>query len=281
MRVPGMHLQMLRRDEIRIGDHRCLILTDRDFPIIPPCRRGDRCRRQPLQLSLHFHHHRFGQGPVRRDQPHPRPHVMLGLRQQVRRDHLHIPGSVGQDIDLRRPRQLVDPHRPEDLPLRLVHKGIARPHDLHHRRHRFRTVGHCSDRLRAADPEHAVRAGKVAPRDHRLVRVRRQAGDDLLHPCHLGRDNRHDRSREEREAPARHIAADPRNRDHPVSHVDARQALHLQGQDRRQLRFGEPADVGDGKLGVCPRLRVQRRHRRFPLGHRNLQRAHLGLVEPG
>ena len=80
----------------------------------------------------------------------------------------------------RGPGKLVDADRPEDLPLRLVDEGVARPHDLVDCGHGFRSIGHRGDRLRAADPEDAVGARQMAAGDHCLVRVGRQAGDDLV-----------------------------------------------------------------------------------------------------
>ena len=97
----------------------------------PPSTRSPSCRSTSASTAS-------AEAPVGGDQPDPRPHVMLGLREQVGRDHLRVAGLVGQDVDLRRPGQLVDPDRPEHLPLRLVDEGIPRPDDLVDLRHASR-----------------------------------------------------------------------------------------------------------------------------------------------
>nr|WP_245639192.1 hypothetical protein [Rubellimicrobium mesophilum] len=204
---------------------------------------------------------------------------MLGLREEVGRDHLGVAGAVGEDVDLGRTGELVDADGTEDLPLGLVHEGVAGAHDLVHRGHRLRPEGEGRDGLRATDAEDAVGAREVAARDHGLVRVGRQAGDHLVHACHLGRDDGHDRRRQEREASAGDVAADTLHGDHPVAEEGAGQDLHLERPEAGELRLGEAADIGDGELGVGPRLRVERVHGGLPRRRRDLETVELGLVE--
>ncbi|MNY54902.1 hypothetical protein D3C86_1908290 [compost metagenome] len=90
---------------------------------------------------------------------------------------------------------MVDADRPEDLALGLVDEGIAGAHDLVDGRHAFGAIGHGGDGLGPANAEDAVSAGEVTAGDHGLVRIGRQAGDDLVDAGDLGRDNGHYRSR--------------------------------------------------------------------------------------
>jgi len=185
---------------------------------------------------------------------------MFGLCQEVRRDHLGIARAVGDDVDFRRAGQLVDPHRAEHLPLGLVHKPIAGADNLVHRRHGFGAIGHCRNCLRSADAEHAVRPRKMAPRQHCGMRAGRHAGDHLIHPRHAGRHDGHHRGRQKREPSARHIAPHPLHRDHPVAKKGTGQHLDLQRNKAGKLRLGKAAHVRNGKLGVCPGLRVKDVH---------------------
>ncbi len=132
-------------------------------------------------------------------------------------------------------------------------------------------IGHGGDRLRAADLEDAVGAAEMAAGDHRLVRIGRQAGDDLVDAGDLGRHDRHDRRREQRIAAARHVAADALDRDHAVAQMDAGQRLDLERQDGRELRLGESAHIGDGEFGIGAGLRRQLGQRRFALGGGDLE----------
>ena len=103
------------------------------------------------------------------------------------------------------------------------------------------------------------------------MRAGRQAGDNLPHTRHAGWHDGHHRSRQKREPSARHIAPHPLHRDHPVAKKGARKHLNLQGNKAGKLRFGKAAHVCDGKLGVCPGLRVKRIHRRLAFGQRDFK----------
>ena len=204
---------------------------------------------------------------------------MFGLRQQVGRDHLRIAGAVGEDVDFRRPGQLVDPHRAEHLTLGLVHECIAGADDLVHRRHRLRAVSHRRDGLRAADAEHAVGTRQMTARHHGLMRAGGQAGHDLIHPRHLGRYDGHHRRGQQREPPARNVAAHPLHRNDPMAKKGTGQHLDVQGRQAGQLRLRKPADIGDGKFGIRPRLRVKGGDGGLALFQRDLETDRVGRVK--
>ena len=136
-------------------------------------------------------------------------------------------------------------------------KALPGPTILSTAGHGLGAEGHRGDRLRAADPEDAVRARQVAAGDHRPVRVGRQAGDHLVAARDLGRHDGHDRRRQQRIAAARHVAADALDRDDPMAEMQARAQFDLKRQDGAELRLGEVADVVDGEFGVGARLRVE------------------------
>ncbi len=78
--------------------------------------------------------------------------VVLRLRQQIGGDPFRVVVPVGDDQDLGRAGDHVDPDLAEDPPLGRGDIGVARTDDLVDRRDRRRAVGERRDRLRAADP---------------------------------------------------------------------------------------------------------------------------------
>ena len=204
---------------------------------------------------------------------------MFGLGQHIAGQHFRIAGAVGQSVNLGRAGQLINAHGAKHLPLGLIHKGIAGADDLHHLRHRSCAISHRRNRLRAADAENPVSPRQMAARNHRAVGVWRKTRDYLIHPGHLSGNDGHDRGRQQRKPPPRHIASHPFNRDHPVTHEHTRQDLHVQRQDRRQLRAGKGGDIGNGKFRIRAGLRIKFRHSRQPIRHRHFKFGQIRLVK--
>ncbi len=79
--------------------------------------------------------------------------IVLGLREQVGGHHGGVRLIVRDDKDLAGPGDHVDRHLPEDLPLGLGNKSVARADDFVHRRYALRPVGQRRHGLRAAHLE--------------------------------------------------------------------------------------------------------------------------------
>ena len=279
VRVEPVDLKMLRRDAVGAGDHRGLVVAQDDLAVIAPRGRRGGCGGEALELALHLRQNGTGERLVGGQEPDAGAHVVFGLGQKIGGDHLRVAGLVGEDVDLGWAGELVDADGAEDLPLGLVHEGVAGAHDLVDAGHGFGPVGHGGDGLRAADAEDPVRAGQVAARDHRRMGVGRQAGHDLPHARDLGRNDGHHRGGEQREAPAGDVSPDAPDRDHAVAHVDAGQRLHLQRADGGELRLGERADVGDGEPGVGAGLGIEVGDGPGTLLRRDLEAGEVGLIE--
>jgi len=118
------------------------------------------------------------------------------LCQQVRRHPFRASSMIGDDQHLTRPRQTVDPHHPEDLPLGLVDVGVARTTDDVHARNRGRAVGKCAHGLSPSQAIDLLYTQEVCGRQHRFVDrpipARRSADGQLRHPGHLRRRHVHD-----------------------------------------------------------------------------------------
>ena len=186
---------------------------------------------------------------------------------------------VGDDEDFARPGQLIDADLAEHLALRLVHIRVAGADDLVDGRNGLGSVGHCGDRLCAADTEDAIRARQVAAGDHRGVRIGRQAGDDFFAACDLRRHDRHHGRREDRVAAAGNVGADALDRNDSVTEMHAGQVLDFQRQHRRQLRLCKRLDARNRELGVCACLRIECRDGCLTFGRGDLECLSLVLVE--
>ena len=204
---------------------------------------------------------------------------MFGLGEEVGGDHRRVSGPVGDNEDFRRAGELVDSDLTEDLPLRLVDEGIAGADDLVDARDALGTEGHRRDRLRAADAEDAVSPREMTAGDHRRMGVRRQAGHDLVHLCHLRRYDRHDRCGEKRIPPSGNIATDPLDGDDAVAEKEATERFDVERQDGRELRLGKRTDVGDRKLSVGAHLRIEGVDGGFALVRCHLEASEIDLVE--
>ena len=165
------------------------------------------------------------------------------------------------------------------MPLGLVHIGIARPDDLVHRRNCCGAERHRGNRLGAANPEYPVSTGQMAARNHRLMRGRRQAGNDLINARHHRRHNGHHRRRQQWVAPTGNVTTNPLDRDDLMAKMQAGQRLNFQWQHGSVLRFGEGPHAGNGKFGVGAGLWIKGCNRCRAFFRGNLKRRHIGLVE--
>ena len=270
---------MLGGDAIGVGDHGDFAVADRDLAVIAPGDARDIGRRQRFELPLDFGQSCGGKRGRSRDQSDAGAHIVFGLRQKIRGDHFGIAGLVGNDVDFRRSGELVDADAAEHLAFGFVHIGVARSHDLVHRRHAFGAIGHGRDGLGAANAENPIRTREMTARDHGRMGIGRQAGDHLVDARHLGRNDGHDGRRQQRITPARHIAADLGDRDDAVPQMHAGQALDLQRQDGGELRLGKARHVGDGEFGVGAGLRVELGEGVLTLARRHLELFDVYLVE--
>ena len=117
---------------------------------------------------------------------------------------------------------------------------------------------HRRDRLHAAQHVDLVGAAEMHRRDRlgmRAALVRRRAGGDVADPGDPRGDDRHMRRGDHRIAPARHIAADPADRDVAVAEHDPGQGLDLDILHRGALDLGEVADLRLREFDVVDRLR--------------------------
>src|SRR5437016_7162898 len=97
---------------------------------------------------------------------------------------------------------------------------------------------HCGDRL----------GMRPAP-------VRRGTGGDVADPGNSCRDDRYVCRGDHWVAAARHIAADPADRDVPMAEHDAGQGLYLDITQRGALDLGKISDLRLGEFDVVDRLR--------------------------
>ena len=136
-------------------------------PKILPTRAGDRLAAQGRELGFDFSLDRIGEIAIVGDEDRLRGGIVLGLGQKIGGNPRGIAGLVGDNQHFARPRDHIDADRAEHLPLGCGDIGVARSHDLHHRRDAPRAIGQSRDRLRAADAINLVDAGKIGRRRER------------------------------------------------------------------------------------------------------------------
>ena len=275
-----MHLQVFRRNKVGVANHRCLIRAHRNLAVVGPALPRNLRRRQRLKLPQHLCLCRLRQRCIRRNQPNAGAHIVLGLRQQIGRDQFRVAGVVSNNKDFRRPGKLVDADRPKDLPLRLVHKRIARANDLVHLRHTLCAEGHGGDGLGPANAEDAVCTGQMAARDHGRMRIRWQAGNHLVATRNLSRNDGHDGCGQQRKAATRNVRAHTLNRNDTVSQVQPWQRLHLKRLDGGKLRLREPSHIANGELCIFAGLLFHAVYGSLAVGGAYLKGIELRLVEP-
>ena len=167
--------------------------------------------RQRLQLTLDGGGDGIGKGGGVGHEDRLRGAVVFGLREQIGGDPVGIVFAIGDDQDLRGAGDHVDADGAEDHALGGGDVGVARPHDLVHRRDRRGAVGERGDRLRAADPIDLVDAGDARGGEHQRVHLafgRRRHHDDALDAGDAGRNGVHQNRTRIGGGAARHVKPD-------------------------------------------------------------------------
>ena len=178
---------------------------------------------------------------------------MLGLTQKIRRHEGGVRAAVGNDQNFARTCNHIDGDLTKYLLFCLGDICAAGPDDFVHARHALGAVGQRGDRLRAAELEDAVDAGQLrrckndgadcaacGGRDH----------DELSHAGKLCRDAVHQNGGRVARRAARHIHADPFERNDALAeynavfageHIAASQLFLVIGADilRRTLHHGQ------------------------------------------
>ena len=203
---------------------------------------------------------------------------MLRLAQHVRRHPGRVTVPVGEHQDLAGPRDHVDAHLTEHLPLGRGHEDAAGAHDLVHRRNGLGAVGQGSHRLGTAHLENPVRPGDFRRRQGGIadgaVFVRRRHHNDFLHPGNPGGDHVHQNGGGEGLRAPGHAHAHPADGGVSLAHDDA--GPGRQHKVVLHLLFMEPADVvrrllqGDLEVivqGVPGGVHLRRRHLQVRQGH--------------
>src|SRR5262249_6171223 len=129
VQLSGLDLEVLGRVLVRQGD-RLLIGADHDHLTIPvPRFANDLARAERGDLALALVDDGLAERPRRGDEDRGRGGAVLGLAQEVAGDDAGVGAVVGDDEDLRRPRQQIDADGAEDLPFGFGHVLVAWPDD--------------------------------------------------------------------------------------------------------------------------------------------------------
>ena len=171
-----------------------------------------------LELGLDV----VGEPLAGRDEHAGRQHVVLGLADQVGGHESRVGRVVGEHGDLGRAGLGVDPDDALEQPLCRDGVDRARPGHKVHAAARASAVGEHRDRLGAAHGVDLVDAQQRARGQDRRVRqavvvlLRRRRECDRAHAGRLGGHHVHDHAGDQWRDAARHVEADPVDRDHPV-----------------------------------------------------------------
>ena len=172
---------------------------------------------------------------------------MLGLRKKVCRDPTDVDGTVCENCDFARSRNLVYRHISVHLALCGRYERIAGTGDLLHLLASLRAERHHADGLYAADAVNLSCARELERiKKHRIHfsrRARRSACDDFLNARGLGERHRHYGSRGERSRSAWDIDADAVHRRVELAQGAAARRLHRPGVAQRRLGKLEHAAV--------------------------------------
>ena len=150
---------------------------------------------------------------------------VLGLADEIARDHARIGGVVGDHRDLRGPGEHVDADLAEQHALRLGDELVARADDDVGGLAGEEAVRHGGDGLHAAQRHDHVGARDVHRVEHlrmdavvaAVAAIRRGARDHRRHAGRLGGGDAHVRRRDVRVAAGRHVAAGDVDRDEALA----------------------------------------------------------------
>ncbi len=218
---------------------------------------------------------------IRRDQDRLRQFVVLGLGEQVHRHPVGLRLAVAHHHHLRGPRYHVDADHAEHAPLGGSDIGIARTHDLVHRRDGRRAISERCDRLRAADGEHAVHAANRGGGEHQFVALSargRHHHYDLAHAGDLRRHRVHDHGGWIGGLAAGYVDADPVQRGHALSEFGAI-GIGEAPRSRKLFLVIEAHAPGGGGERFAPHAR-DAAQRPFELGARDFELCRGRRLDP-
>ena len=210
-------LQVFRRRLVGQADHLVPVFAEDDAAIPQQRGAGDPVARKRGELGQELVRDVGDRIAICRQEHRAGVGVVLGLRQEIRRDKARIGRVIGQDENFARARDGVDADVAEDLPLGFGDKTISRTDDLVDGLDRFRSVRQRRDRLSST---HLVDLRNAADfrrgEDDIGDRGRRRDGDvrDAGRP---GGGAGHQERREKRRGAARDINAYAPQRFHDPS----------------------------------------------------------------
>ena len=185
---------------------------------------------------------------------------MFGLAQQIGRTQFAVHRIIGNHQRFGWTGEQVDPDLPEQLPLGLGDKRVARADDHIDRPYLAGPQRHGADRLHPAQAIDLVGARKVQRHDDcrvgRPIEWRR-GRDDPFDAGHPSGNDAHVSGSHQRVLAARHIATDALHWNIAVAQHDARPGFHLHVGQRFPLNPGEVANLFLGKANIGDGLRVQ------------------------
>ena len=232
--------------------------------------RGATRRRWPLD--------RVRQGRVGRDEHRRRVWAVLGLRQQIGRDEVRVGGGVSEDEALGRTGGRSMPTSPPDSSLAAVTQTEPGPtiRSTRSRPASGRPNARAAIGLGATGDEHLVDPEQAGRTEDDRVDAAGPGGrcdDDALHPCHLGRDDRHHERGGERRLRRGDVAPDARDRRPAPLDLDpgndrGRRRLPGAGSRRTGERARSPARAPAGRGARGRRERPPVRRARAPAGRR-------------
>ena len=283
-RVSSLNLHVLER--VGVGDRERLVVRrdENHLAVVLPRPGGDVRRRQALELNGDLPQRLLGEGLRRRDEDSRRRGTVLCLAEQVGGNDHGVSGLVSNDQNLGRAGDKVDPHFPEQPPLRLDHIGVARACKKVHSVDRLGSERKRSERLHAAKDVDLVGTGKMHRGDRGVRHAPlegRRACRDPLDARDLGRDDAHVGGCDHRIPAARDVGTDARQGDVPVTEPDARKRLHLEVDHRLPLGAGKRPHLLLAEPNVVQHLGRHPRHAGRDLVRGQAEGRRLPAVETG
>ena len=263
-------LEVFGGDAVGDADGVIHTLDQNDRAVVPPARFGDRTARQGGELPGDGGDHGLGQRGIIGDQHRLRGGIVLGLRQQIRRDPRGIRGCVGDDDDLGRSCDHIDADLSENLPLGRGDIGIAGTDDLGNSADRPGAVGERGNCLRATNPIDFVHAAQRRGCEHqrRNLALRcRHDHHDALDPRDLGGDGVHQHGRRVGSRATGHVK--PHGRDGRPAPAEPDALLILEKLVLRLLALMESPDARGRELEGLEMHRITGGARRIDLGRRD------------